>query len=284
MNKKHGITASFVALALVCAVALLLTDPSRARAVQSEVHHGSPPPELARYGDWKVTFRREGPVEALAFWNTTEKQVFINWVYGDSPAQSVCQQVFSVSYWPTAIEALDGNRICVGGKTRRDQTVVEVWSFGAHALHVEVDGTVTMIPGNRSQVQDVFVDKSVGRDMILAMFRNRGATNSMLMLFWDSRDLYTLDVDSEQYALAFAGGGTPSLQNDFDGYWSGDHLTYGYVYGLIGGHVGGTAAAPGYFCDSNRDGVVDTWTSVPAVDWGASGLGDAANFAALNEQ
>ncbi len=200
-----------------------------------------------------------------------------------------------VDFWPTDVGRLDEGVVVVAGKTREGRTVIEVWQLDPPAV------ASPAAPGERSSAgplvpiarKGAIYDARVpGRDLVRALWRNRGKARSFFAQFHDSGDVYEVALrdDGERVALASMkrvasplGGGSwvvePALATKFPDRWDADHVR-GFVYFAADSHTWqASEGTPGgvVLIDADRDGALDASLSMTGEEWGTLGFarGDA---------
>ncbi len=220
----------------------------------------SPPntqPPVPLYGTGKGTSNvslagyLSGVASGLASYDLEGRDIYLKWAWpasGPEPKQ-FSTQVESTPFWPTEVIGAGPGRVAVAGK-RRARTVVELWEFEnipipAAALDMGTGQYVypeLSVPIEKKRV--VFDEATIGLDMVKVMFNipttSAGVDASFLAQFYDSRDVYQLDLLTDdnttctKVASPVQSGSAmviPSLSDDgYEGRWAADHPTFGYVY------------------------------------------------------
>ena len=131
----------------------------------------------------------------------------------------------------------------------------------------------------------VYDDKVVGQGLVYFMFKNRKSSDSLFVQFYDSRDLYELDVatDTLTRVLCSTAGESdcdvePGLSRGFAYQFSGNHADLGYIYVLTGDVVDNVTTSGLLIIDSDRNGTIDKTMQIVAADWGVYGLGSKTSY------
>lgn len=218
----------------------------------------------------------------------SEKHVTLSWYLrqpgqqtGNDVWRATAKQVEAVSYWPTAVVALSATELIVTGYDRRGITRIERWDVTLPSIVIDVGGKehLRTVAVARSEVLLLL---ETGKEAVCVLEINRGAARSVLMQFWDSRDVYSLDIDTTTLALQVSAtqqSGVLSLPQLADAYlfqvWTGDHISHGYTYILM--NVEGRKMPIALF-DGDRDGTIDSALSVDAATSLSMGLYDGTQY------
>lgn len=220
--------------------------------------------------------------------DVSEKQVTIAWTLRQPGAQTgndlwraTAKSVETVSYWPTAVVALSATELIVTGYDHRGITRIERWDVTLPTIVVDASGKehLRTFAVARSDVLMLF---ETGKEAVCVLEINRGATRSVLLQFWDSRDVYRLDIDTATLTLQVSAtqrAGVLSLPQLADAYlfqvWTGDHILHGYTYILMS--IEGRKMPIALF-DGDRDGTLDSGLSVDAATSLSMGLYDGTQY------
>ncbi len=255
-----------------------------------------PPPAALSLGASQYSVIKQGSITGAINYRTADSVVVERWRYGatvkPSDTLSIKYVEFATAYWPTDVCALSDGQILVSGKSKRasGETIIELWEFengGAvpppQAIQNPTTGQTNyhwLFPA-RTSIREVYREATVGRNMVLNVFPNHGHSGCVFVEFYDSRDIYELNLQTEAYTRVVSTATEqgvlvqPLLQSAYDCYWSADHPTRGYMYVLRQNLDLGTAPPPGLVLqDTNRDGVLDCTYTMSDLDWKNAGLGD----------
>lgn len=256
-------------------------------AQSSEVLMGMPPAQVW-FNESSAQFRTgvaKPFIDVTVTYDTSAKLIRVKFVHrvDEGPAAESRSRDFPLSYWPTSIAPLDslGNFV-VAGKTIRGRTRVEEFVL-AQPLVIEVGlpgggSTLVLSEPAMTSVTEVFDEKSVGLDMIPHLIANRGESRRVFIQFWDSKNIYDLDLDSQVYQLAVsptAGALVVQHMNaDFNTCWSFEHLDHGYVYVFFNSNTGMRTAV----MDTDKDGDLDYGAHMPPSLWSSMHLNDRTKY------
>jgi len=234
-------------------------------------------------------------VEAQMDYYTYEKEVRITWgydgrAYGNTPpstqgASAQLPLVISTPYWPTVSIRLDEATVAIGGKLRRGGTVIElVEVIPPTPLYDPQSGAYSLETGLVGGRNYIYNEATAGRDMIMHLQKTLHDPSVLLVRFWDSKDMYLIDTNTETIQLVASSQATtnalyiPALDAFYPNAWKGDHLILGYVYVFYNGYdINGSL--PTVLMDSDRNGSIESYVVPDQVAWTALGLGDANQFA-----
>ena len=264
---------------------------------------------------------RKGYQEGRIRTSSVEKQVFIGWTSSaianqppvwtaqwspqgnaldGNKAQSGIQE-FSTRYFPTASCVLAEDAIVVAGITTAGETVVERWSLAwptpmpsPLANQAGVTAVSVALP-SRAGVRRVYSADVVGRRYVrnlCALRRASGPPTDCLVQFYDSNDLYSLNLNTGQATLVASAvnasgalGMVPGLQpKNHSAISFGNRTGVGYAYtlrrGMKSSLATGSPTAPPVvvLVDGNRDGVVDSALQMTAADYAQQGWSNLNNY------
>jgi hypothetical protein len=233
-------------------------------------------------------------------YSLSEKTVSIQWTWtttGPEPKQ-YSWQTEAVSFWPTEVVAAGDSRVAIAGK-RGDTTIVELWQFGTPTIPQPIQdafGNVLypelVVPITSKTV--IFSESVVGRDIVRFMFNNpippQGVVASLFVHFYDSKDLYRIDVFSDSDVVTSTkiisstpDPSTPVIQRLGDPFtmsWGADHESIGYVY-VFGTSIDDTPLDALVLFDSDRNGTIDGHLTLDGPTWNSQGWGDGDNYVAF---
>jgi len=293
MITKKRARWSIVPLGLVIAACLLTFLPeevgeqAQAAPPTSGVHLGFPPNELIGGGPsprWSTTTASGHTVKAKLNVHTDYKAIEILWSFTDpitfKPAAA--RQIITLPYWPTDAIGLSDVEIAVGGKMSRGATVIETVEISTPTLVFDIaTGDPTLIPSAVGDRAYVYLESTIGRDMVVWLRNMKYDTSNMLIHFHDSGDVYRLNLATEVLTLQASATPVtgvpyvPELAGTYDEVWGGDNIALGYVYVL--NEYGSPDSV--VLIDSNRDGDVDSHVVVAdSATWASMGLSDAGNY------
>lgn len=248
-----------------------------AAATDSGVSIGIPPRDLWSTG--AASYRYPANLEAVMRYDTPGKSVSLFW---RSVTGVAAEQQIALDYFPTRAIFLSDGRLCVAGKRGRGATTLDLLEIvppsrvqDLYTLPRNLDASAT------KSVTTVFEARQVGQDMVRLVNENMTNPDWLFVQFWDSRDLYSLDLTSGAVTLVAsptAQGSAihaPSLVVDYSVINRRDHIRSGYLY-IMALESGGAPIV--VLVDSDRDGVLDDCLELTAGEWGSQGYGDAANY------
>lgn len=293
-------TGAFAAAASLGPRAISLGAPvsSPMGAAQQVVSSGPPPPALRGADKSAVPFPINNPeIKNRVSYDTLGKYVTVKWTAKNGNQWSViASQDEPVLYWPTEVAYFGANKILVAGKRDargKHKTVIEIWEFDQVG---DVPAIVTDEYGRQSYTPFsvpilsktvVYDAAAAGRDMVRTMFRFEGTAGSVLIHFWDSNDLYSLDTSTQAVELVLAsaiGSGAevqPALANPYTDRWSAEHNTHGYIYVLVADqNTPEGVHDPLVLYDGDKNGTLDPGTSTTVSDsnWASQGFGSANQY------
>ncbi|MDH5493924.1 MAG: hypothetical protein OEY14_18380 [Myxococcales bacterium] len=199
-------------------------------------------------------------------------------------------QIVETSFYPTSIRWIARNggiRFVVSGKRPLAwATVVEEWILEEPRVLVEASLGVKHFGRARvRQVTSIYDAAVPGRDMVLASWRDGVDEDRMLLQFWDSRDVYALDLDTGGLEILASPveGHAPVWQPDlsahthrgYPGIWSRNHAAFGVI------HVMPCDVDPERWLiliDANRDGTPESSLLADDDTWSVLGFDLAANY------
>lgn len=314
----HGLAAVPGALFFLGLVAML-GSPLRAQGSGGPpVLQGIPPHELGRTASLeRMEVQSNAYLTATARHRLLDKSIHIDYYATESGPRDwpIANKslVIQTSYYPTAVSFLADDLIAVAGKrsgAAGDDTVVELWSLTVPTVVYsppsptgEVDASIR---GARVVSQTIVLEvEESGKDMVCAILRLRGKPSSMLVQFWDSRDVYELEFSealsptepppADPFPMtlvlsATPGSGAPYVSElaDHRRVWvrGATHQTAGYVYTWMAAASRQLADAPDgapalTFFDTDMDGHIDGWGTQTAQQNQAMGLLDQSLYVEL---
>ncbi len=290
---------------LTSCVCVLLAFVALAKAVPSGVHQSSsiPPRELWWAGLAVMKTSETTSTNVRIY--TDRKKVSLQWRWFPDEAEEILVtdvQTFDVSYWPTHVAVFHPNSICVAGKRRTGETVIEHWEFAPPLTETtppipepgggQGEPGYSIQAGERTAVSVVYNAQNLGLDTVVQMERLRGVQEDSLMVrFWDSRDLYAVRM-SDGFASLIASCSTspppgvlsvPALGSDsLFGLRADTHVEHGHIYVFGTGQEAQGFMKRGYefpvICDTDRNGTLDTYYIVDEELWVAMGFSDPDNY------
>jgi hypothetical protein len=199
-----------------------------------------------------------GVVSAL----TREKQVGLEWTYKQGGQTLRHSERLDLSFWPTAIAAMDGNELLVAGKKPSNTKTV--------LLHVTLqlpDWPGPNFPNTQTQETTVLVDTSA-RIKVIKPFP--GLEHSAILVRSDG-SVATVNYATSQVTELYGPGVYPKLALDHMSMGlSAEHEQWGYVFLVKGDpnvHLDGGVVMK----DLNKDGIIDEVLELDSEDW----IGDA---------
>jgi hypothetical protein len=210
--------------------------------------------------------------------------------------QSSCPEVFATPYWPTCTMVVDDYHLCVAGKARNGDVVLEHWTFGTmspqggavpHAssimvVHDPKPQYMWSLPP-RSSVTEVLRASSANTGLVRALFRDPGSTDNVFVWYDADKTVHRVNVATGTDVLCASpttqssGITIPQLTGNYDTFTSGDYVGKGYCLFCSQGTVSpdGSVAPSIVLRDSNRDGTIDTSAVLTSASWIADGWADA---------
>lgn len=244
------------------------------------VTYGVPPQVLWPDDHVDVPIIVQSPqIKATVRVHVEDRSVELIWKYMPEGPDGVGVQQkaqFATPYWPCRVMVVDPSTLYVSGKQRGGATTIEKWTFGI------ASGSVAQTPsgvsyglaiGERTTVDLLYSEATVGRDHVEAMFKRRGTSESGLFIqFYDSHALYSLNESTGAVALVATPATVPSLARSHNRFWQRNHVTYGYCYFLGNGGSHALSQDPDQFVlyDQNRDGAIDGNLQLTEAVWAQS--------------
>jgi hypothetical protein len=247
-------------------------------AATAQIHQGVPPAELWGFGRTTHKITYDNGIWGRVEFNAPKKKLSVLWRLGSTGLR----QDFATSYYPTDVIALTATRWCVAGKRTRGATVIELWTIQQHlALYADGGGGPPIIrTAAITEIETVYDEAVQGRDMVALMCAKREDPDKLLVQFWDSKDLYELDLGSQQYTRVATPGQVqgvlqvPALDKAYCQFWSREHVSQGFVYVLS---CSGTSLDSLVLKDSDKDGSLDGWVVADTALW-AQDCSSPANY------
>lgn len=266
-------------LALATFGFLALAGSGLALASARQAQSSAPPSELWHHPESGISFFGDD-LETTFTYDTAGKSVRASFIVsamtpstgGNGPVERYSGAVdFPLRYWPTAITQVDDHKIAIAGKVQSGLTVIEIHEFLPATLtwHVPVGGQGSW---NRTAVRRVSITSVLStsepdQDMVACMFPQLGQdpTQYLLVQFWSSKDIYSVELATGQLSMVLDSAVEPQLDQDFDLFVFGEHMTEGFVYVMAREEGDGLL-----LIDADRSGSIDSrlWLDGPA--WGAS--------------
>lgn len=290
---RSTVVVAAVALALVGSGRLWATVRAQSRTIPAEEIWPDPTVPVAH-------LRPGGPASAFMirfYLSVKERNVQVRTTYTPAPTASVphptalawIESDYDLRYWPTAATRLDDSRIVLTGKSSAGLTIIETWTFEPPAL--SADGAQIVAP-RRSSVVRHYEAYAPGRDTIQATALDlTGTASRVLVQFYDSRDLLSFDLASRTLtavASPHVGSGVFHAPQLDDYQWSAfeakTHVVQGNVYLFRPKRHVVVAAGPGQdvvaiaLIDSNKDGIIDSATSMTTSEWQSAGYANPTNW------
>ncbi len=266
-----------IGIPAICGALSLSCSDSTATNTASSVHIGVPPVEL-HFAE-PTYHQYPGGLEAMLRYDVEGKQYSLKWRH-DSGAFAL--QSIALSYYPTAARFLEPGDVCVAGKQRLGATTVEI--FGIVPPTVTVDATT----GETSlglqaitKIDNVFDERATGKDMVRLMFPSFDTPSIVFVQFWDSLDLYSIDITSSTHSLVASTASqagilhAPGLGRRYMLVRQYDHVAQGHLYVMSGVTDSDPILV---FADADRDGAIDSEFELTAAQWESQGYQDAANY------
>jgi hypothetical protein len=228
-----------------------------------------------------------------AFHSMSEREVHFLWLYKGSQGQNwMSYQDESVSFWPTEVATYGENQILVAGRDPvSGQSIVERWTLTPPSPMplARVDPTTGEI------VEPYIAVKIASKDLVLrsdlgtirSVFRLQGTASTVLLHFWESKELYTFDLGSGELKRLFIPVADPDdpdvpvlpeLTVVHGGRWSATHTVEGHLYMLGGIDDDATSLI---LADVDLDGKIDTQGAVTIEEFWAKGLDKADQYSAF---
>jgi hypothetical protein len=257
-------------------VILVTSLASTASAQGWTPHAGEPPagivPATPAYG--KVHYA-DG-TQGLVWFEMAQKKVTIRWKR-EAPNIQLYQSI-ATGYWPTAVVALgSGDEFVVSGKRRNGNTVIERWKLTKPIVNSPAIGAAYMESAIVAEIDTLYDEAHQGRDMVLRMLARPGQTNSVLVQFFDSKDLYDVSwtAASTSTTLVASASALPALQTSFTFSWSRDHKTRGIVYVFRDEDVPNSTLV---LIDQDRNKTIDSAIGVTDLEWTSGDWGSGSSY------
>lgn len=267
---------------IACAVALiptLLGACAHSDAVSPTPQVSSAPPAI---GSVEVTPSVQWPQAgyvASARVSTDDKRLSVHW---RSNGGTAATQDVTLAYYPTAMSYLSGGKVAVAGKGDLGATVVEVFEFQEPTLMAtDGSGAIILAGYGVTTIKLALRESVVGRDIVMRMCTHPVEDSVVILQYWDSRDVYTLDLRDNALTLAAsstsgaAAPHIPELTGYFGGMWASRHVTNGSVLVLTPLQPDGEAVV---LVDASSDGVFDSGSALDGEQWVSLGYADPDNY------
>ncbi len=225
-----------------------------------------------------------------------EQEVHFRWLYKGSQGKNrMAHQNESVSFWPTEVAAYDQDQILVAGRdTVSGNAIVERWTLAPpNPMPLpRVDPTTGVIEEPYVTVQVLSKRRilSTSEGTIWSMFRLHGTASSVMVQFWEDKEVHALDTSSGELAPLFLPAANPDypdvtvipqLSEVHKYRWSGTHEIEGHVYHLgVVEDVNDSHTCLLLF-DHDMNGTIDSFGPVPMEEFWARDLDDADKFTAF---
>ena len=275
----------FSAVALSICGALILSPVEATVPAPWSPHTGVPP--LALHGFERKQVRVggeswdwEGQFDTLIL----DGALSVSWKHVPT-GDLYTQDPIPLSYWPTAVcPKPTGGGVIVGGKRRNGNTVIEEIDIHPPAL---LAGGAAFSPARVARITTVF-DRAVnGFDMVAVLDILSNDSNNILVSFFDSNNLYRIDLDSNDYQPLLLASPTvsqtgvmlvPELDVTNTEIGRAHHLTLGHTYHIHHRLVRDSVL----FYDSNLDGDLDGHVVIAtSADWKSNGFHSSLNFSQI---
>lgn len=214
-----------------------------------------------------------------------EKRVHIGWHSAPgafSPTSDGASQDVTVGYWPTAAEVVAPDTLLVAGvDPGSGNTVVEVWKFRPPLVRQEPPAS----PESGRVALDALRPPTITKirdapgDTIEMILRNRGDPARAFLLLGQSNELHEIDWTATDPSPRSVLSPTtePSLAQEYDTCFTGDHSSQGYVYVLSDEESFGRVR-PLVLIDDDRDGNIDLHLAMTRAEYDARDLSDADRY------
>ncbi len=213
------------------------------------------------------------------------KEVRVYWKHLAS--KTIVKEALSLAYWPTAACRTNSPLgFCVAGKrdAANRNTVIEQWIMKEPLVSIPTpEGDPVFAPQGAESITAVYDCAVEGRDMVRCMENMLGQRNTILMKFWDSSEVCTLDLTLPHplpslVASPSGPGGlrVRDLVSSHSALQAMHHVTHGYCYYLANGDWRGIGVV---FTDGDCDGSIDACMLIADVhDWANYGFADSDNY------
>lgn len=245
--------------------------------------------------DWAASAIMDQPPDYTLVWDSDNRTL------GPYKTQSRTQ-MFQTRFYPTASCIISQSSALVSGVTTSGRLTIERWDFvwpsPMPAPATDTASGVVSVPvtlPSRSMVRTVWSEDLTPGRYFVKILRAIASSNadpaSCLVVFYDSNDVYTLDlVDGSMSLLASATdpngqlGIVASLSPNTH-YWSefGNHISAGFVYHLGRGldlQPPPTAGDPleCIFVDADRNGTIDSVLQLTTSEYLSQGWNDSTSY------
>jgi hypothetical protein len=206
----------------------------------------------------------------------------------------VGQQQFGTFFVPTATCVVDKSYLLVGGLSRQGKTIIEKWELSwpmeipAPVIDLETGlSSVPVVLPSLGTKTRIYAEDVPGRTWVrnLCGLRRQGQAAEALVQFYDSNDIYTIDLATGHLTfLATAGSGAtftiPALTNHkYVAINYGDRSGIGYSYSFVRGYADQTTVPTVILIDVDRNGSIDNFLELNDAEWNSQGWSQQSNYA-----
>lgn len=228
----------------------------------------------------------DGLLRLRASFDSANPEVVIKSSYRSPAGYRKAWTTIKTAYWPTCVRELQNGVLLVAGKGRRyGNTVVEVWTFSPPAVPSVATVSQGVVPGELTDVNPVYSGNDSGRQIVREALPVWGGAPRALLQFDDSRDVYSVDIESG--AIAMIASPDPAraaphqaavvpLLSQTDRGFAGQLADGGYVYQFSIGRAAAGIPSRVLLRDMNQDGAIELTESLTTTQWTALGYDVAA--------
>lgn len=269
-----------ISVLIVCSLALgSASSCARSGAVAPVAQVSEGPPALGVLREHpRVSWADAGTRARLGF-STREKKLWVLWV---DPGGAATQQDVALEYYPTAATLISPGKVAVAGKADLGATVIQVLDFvPPTGIAYDATGKPILFGMSVSAVQLAYREATLGRDVVLRMLKDPLDSQVIYLQFWDSRDVYSLNIRDRTLNLIASpdaltsGLYVASLGSDWRGWWTKVHAVQGTMIVLKGR---GPAADTLVLFDDLSDGTFESAEVLTPQEWYADGYNDPGSY------
>lgn len=212
-----------------------------------------------------------------------QKRIELLWENKASPDVHAHKQTILVGYVPTEVaRGAQYGEIYVGGTNKFGYTKITKYRLEEPSIGIDLNPTDAAV----LETDEVFGAPSTSptRD-VYQIIENRSAVSRLFVQFWNTKDVYDLDLATGAATRVVAATPPASgsilvteLTNRHDLVYSRDHMDNGYVYFFCAIDPLDTTSSTVILRDMNRDGVLDDGAVVSLSTYQGLGLGDASRY------
>lgn len=193
------------------------------------------------------------------------------------------KQYLPVGYSPTEVTAGSVfGEIFVGGTNKFGYTKIVRYLFDTPKL----DGNQVPLDAAMLEQDEVFgANKQSGTRDIYQLLPNRGAPGHLFVQFWNTKDVYDLDLSTGEatrvVTVAPPASGlilVPELGQPHGFTYSRDHIDHGFVYFFTSINPAEGGSSTVILRDSNRDGALEDGMTTTLEQYESLGFADPSRY------